>query len=451
MRAPGQFLRNAVFVFAVAAAVCGGAAWSVEVAPSPEAPIAGPTVDLKTDFTVPSTGSGKVKPPAIAAAAAVLMDADTGLVLYSRLPHKRLPNASTTKILTSVLLLEHCDLDELICASKKASLTPYTSIHLQPGEQISARDLLAAMMIRSANDAAVAAAEHVGGTVTAFADMLNEKAAQIGCTNTHFVTPNGLHHKDHYSSAYDLCLMARYAFQYPEFNQMTRTRKYFLNSRTVNREDLVVFSKSNFMKYFPGADGVKTGYVKQAKYCFVGSATKGKWRLVSAVLGSDNAARDTTALMSFGFTNYVPFVVAKADTIYARAPVKGSSSPTVGAVPVRDLAVVVPRAGARVAAELFLDRNEAPIAKGEHLGTLRVNVDGKPAGSVDLQAVEDVPAGLLHGARIDRKWLLTAVGVGCLLMAGRIYGTTAAKNSRRRRRRFSSSLRNTYDGRTRRR
>ena len=158
--------------------------------------------------------------------------------------------------------------------------------------------------MRSANDAAVAAAEHVAGSVPKFVAMMNRKAREIGCRNTHFVTPNGLPAPGHYSSAYDLALMARYAMRYPIFNEVVRTTKYFLLTRTINKKDMAVISPSKFLRNYPGADGVKSGYIRQAGNCYVGSATRDGWRLISAVLKCKNANQDTAALMDYGFNNF---------------------------------------------------------------------------------------------------------------------------------------------------
>jgi D-alanyl-D-alanine carboxypeptidase (penicillin-binding protein 5/6) len=376
--------------------------------------------------------------PQIPAISAVLMDADTGQVIYAKNPHLRRPNASTTKIMTAILLIENCGMSRVLTASKKASETPYTSLHLKPGEQISARDLLMGMMIRSANDAAVVAAEHVGGSVSKFAAMMNCKAREIGCKNTNFVTPNGLAAKGHYSSAYDLCLIARHALKYDVFNEAVNTRKWFLNSRTINREDLAVFSKSKFMKGYAGADGVKSGYVREAGYCYVGSATRDGWRLVSAVLRSDNSSRDTAVIMDYVFGNYKPFTVARAATACAHAEVRGGSRAAVPAAPTKDLRVAVPKTGATVTTKCEFRDLEAPVPPGVKVGTMTAFVDGREAATVDLRATEEV--GISIACRL---WSWTKMGgiVALCLMMGRKYGNAFTKSARRRRRRVTSPLR----------
>jgi len=392
----------------------------------------------ESTIQVPATRVSPVPAPSIAAASAVLMDADTGQILYAKNPHVRRPNASTTKIMTAILIIENCGMNDVITAGKAASETPFTSLNLRPGEKITVKDLLTGMLMRSANDAAVAAAEHIAGTVPKFADMMNKKAAEIGCADTHFVTPNGLYDPNHYSSAYDLCLMAKYALAYPVFNEAINTRKYTLASRTINRQDLVVFSKCKFLKNYLGADGVKSGYTKQAGYCYVGSATRNGWRLISSVLKSQNSGSDTVALMDYGFTNYQPVNVARADIDRVKVPINGGSKSEIEAVPARDLHVVVPKTGAAITKKIELKEITAPVAKGAPLGTLYASVDGTTVAKVELRAAESVDVSVARKA-----WNLAktcGLLAACLAVGGK-FGAALTKNTRRRRRRLSSSLR----------
>jgi len=387
---------------------------------------------------VPALKSALGAKPSVNAACAVLMDPVTGKVLYSKNAHIRRPMASTTKIMTAILLIENCGMNEMVTASKKACETPFTSIHLVPGEKITVRDLLYGMMIRSANDAAVAAAEHIAGSTGKFAAMMNKKAREIGCKDTHFITPNGLYAKGHYSSAYDLCLIAGYAMRYPIFNEVVNTRKYALSSRTKNRKDLVVFSRSKFMKDYYGADGIKSGYVKQAGYCYVGSATRDGWRVVSAVLKSNNAGNDTVAMMNYAFANFMPVSITKASEICAKAQIKGGAQKSVGLVTRKDFGIVVPKTGAKITTKVAVDPCEAPIARGEKLGRLTAYVNGHEAGSIDLRAARGMTISTTR-----KVWSFTKTSgiiLACLVVGGK-YGAAITKNSRRRRRRVTASLR----------
>lgn len=381
---------------------------------------------------------GGVPPPSLTAISAVLVDASTGQVLFAKNPHLRRPNASTTKIMTAILLIENCGMSQRIKASRNASQTPFTSIRLQPGETITAKDLLLAMMVRSANDAAVAAAEHVAGNVSKFARMMNAKAKEIGCRNTHFVTPNGLPAKGHYSTAYDLCLITRYAIRYPVFNEAANTRSCVLASRTMNRKDLYLSTKSKFLANYPGADGIKSGYVKEAGYCYVGSATRNGWRLVSAVLKSDNASQETAALMDYAFDNFEPITVARKGETFARAEVSGGSSRTVPVAPSEDFHVVVPKHRPDYSTRCEFVDLRAPVARGAAAGTLIATVGGREVARVTLRAAEAVEISFAR-----KVWGVARV---CLLAAPVVfafirYGNAFAKGSRRRRDRVPAAVR----------
>lgn len=389
------------------------------------------------DFVIPAWSNKPAPKPVLTAATSVLMDANTGQVLYEANAHKRKPNASTTKILTSILVMENCQLTDKVTASKGCCETLFTSIHLRPGEQISVKDLLAALLIRSANDAAVAAAEHVAGSVKNFAKMMNEKAKEIGCADTHFVTPNGLYDPNHYSSAYDLCLMARYAFTYPVFNEIIRLHKYKLGSRNMNREDLVVFSKAKFLKNYTGADGVKSGYTKQSGQCYVGSATRTGWRLVSTVLHSKNVSQDTAALMNYGYCGYKLYMLAKAREKLGIVSVAGGSHDSVAVVPERDVCAAVSRSGGKLSVAFAISQARAPIEEGQSLGTVTTMLNGIPIETIELRSAETVEMSML------RKSIPFIIGC-CILGCGMLlvkYGTTTSKDISFRGIRISSILR----------
>lgn len=429
----------AAIAFSIISGSCAFAADSVTMKLDDGAQPQGQSEPIKPEIQVPANRSGMTGGPIITAASAVLMDSETGQVLYSKNAHTKRPIASTTKIMTAVLMIENCGMSDVITASKNASQTMYTSLHLMPGEKILARDLLTGMLIRSANDAAVAAAEHISGTVPKFAALMNKKAAEIGCTDTHFVTPNGLYDPKHYSSAYDLCLIARYAIRYPLFNEIVNTRKYTLSSRTMNRKDLVVYSKCRYLKNYPGADGIKSGYIKQARYCYVGSATRDGMRLVSSVLRSNNSGNDTAALMDYGFANYQAVPVAQAATSRVDVKVDGGDKKEIAALPVHDLHVVVPKTGACVTTKVEVKPVKAPVLKDSKVGTVYAMVNGTMVASVDLKATDSVGVSFAR-----RAWGLVKMGgllAACLIVGGRV-GTAFTKGTRRRRRRFTSSLRN---------
>ncbi|MCL4553432.1 MAG: D-alanyl-D-alanine carboxypeptidase [Candidatus Marsarchaeota archaeon] len=384
-------------------------------------------------LVVPPSPSKTLKAPQLKGASAALMDADTGQLLYAKDAHTRRPMASTTKIMTAILILEHCKMNNTITVSKEASLTPYTSLHLEAGEKISVKDLFTGMLIRSANDAAVAAADYIAGSTRKFVRMMNAKAKELGLRDTHFVTPNGLYAEGHYSSAYDLCLMARYAFRYPAFDQAIKTMKYRLTSRTMDKNDMVVYQTSKFLKVYPGADGVKSGYIKQAGNCYVGSATRNGWRLVSAVLKSKNTTADTEALMNYGFGDFDRLTLARAGRPCAKTSVIAGAASFVPVEPVSDLKIDVPKSGCNVTTRIWLRHLEAPVLIGERVGVMVAAIDGKRVAKVQLCAAENINISLARKA----AGLLKVCGLVVVCLVGGRYAAAFTKGSRRRRRRIA--------------
>ncbi|MBO7393055.1 MAG: D-alanyl-D-alanine carboxypeptidase [Abditibacteriota bacterium] len=372
----------------------------------------------------------------LTAASAIIEDAETGQILYGKNIHTPRQNASTTKMMTAILLIENTKPEDMITASENASETPFTSIYLQPGEKISSEDLLRAMMIRSANDTCVAAAEHISGNVADFVKLMNDKAKKLGCVDTHFVTPNGLYAPGHHSSVYDLCIIARYGMTLKRFNEVINMRSAVLESRTVNKDNMLVKSKSEFLKTYPGADGVKSGYIKQAGNCYVGSATRDGLRLVSAILKSENANAETAVLMDYIFTNYKRVHVATAGEVYDSVEL-----PLCEELPItvkKDVNCVAKRSGAEVSAKTELtDKIKTPVKAGTKVGSLVVRVDGRQVAAEDLIAAED--------SRYTAFWLfvidfgkVAGTVIGLWLIAAIISG---AKRRRERRVRYGRGFR----------
>lgn len=240
---------------------------------------------------------------------AALMDADSGRVLFERKGYEALPMASTTKIMTCIVALEEGKLDDMVTVSKYASTMPDVQLGIREGEQYILNDLLYSLMLESHNDVAVAIAEHIGGSVQGFAKMMNEKAKEIGCENTHFVTPNGLDANGHYSTAVDMSRIASYAIKNKEFIKITNEPIWNFSEVKTGRK-FAVSNKDRFLYIFDGAIGVKTGFTGKAGYCFVGAVKKNNKTLVSAVLGCGwypNKGlkwKDTTKLMNYGLDNF---------------------------------------------------------------------------------------------------------------------------------------------------
>jgi len=333
----------------------------------------------------------------IKAKSAIIMDAKTGKVLWARDEHTPRYPASTTKIMTSLLLIEHSPLDEVIVAPKDVTKVRESSMHLKPGEKVTARDMLYAMMLRSANDGCYAVATHIAGSVPAFAQMMNERAKQIGCLNTHFNNPNGLNDKLHLTSAYDLALIGREAMKNPIFEEVVDTPKRVI-ARSINQKDTVMKTRNKWLLKDPSADGIKTGYTNPAGFCYVGSATRNGYRVITALLKSPQWQKDHQQMLDWAFKNYERQPLLDPSQPVAKASVAGGAIPIIDVVPVAPVDTIlrkttIARAPGHMAVEPQIDPNlVAPIARGQKVGHVVVRDAEGFEQSVDLVALEDVPA-----------------------------------------------------------
>ncbi|MCS7209284.1 MAG: D-alanyl-D-alanine carboxypeptidase [Fimbriimonadales bacterium] len=327
--------------------------------------------------------------PQLQARAAILMDAETRQVLYAKNAHQKLPPASLTKIMTAIVVLDRCDLDAVVTVSGRAARTKPSAIKLREGEQITVRDLLYALMLHSANDAAVALAEHAAGSVEAFTRLMNAKARAIGARHTRFMNPHGLHHPRHLSTAYDLALITRYAMQNETFRAIVRTPLYFM-TRSASEEHLWVVNKAKFLSEYPYAEGVKTGYTRPAGFCFAGAASQDGRRLITIVLNSPQREADTIALMEHGFNDWVRMELA-ADAIVGRVRVENGSPPEASVRLAKTLCWVMPKAHqARYRWTIQPKSLCAPLRAGDAAGWLVVFRDERPLVRAQVLVAHDV-------------------------------------------------------------
>jgi D-alanyl-D-alanine carboxypeptidase (penicillin-binding protein 5/6) len=305
-------------------------------------------------------------------------------------------------------------------------------------------ELLYGILMRSSNDGCVAAAEHVAGSTARFAEWMNEKARALGATDTHFVTVNGLYDPKHYSSARDLAIFARYAMQYPLFNQIVATQEHTLQ-RTINWKDTLVRNHNKFLARYEGADGVKTGYVRQSGKCLVASATRPEagspWRLLTVVLNSPDIYGDSARMMDWGRKYYAPVVVSRRGESLGTVQVRDGARPDVSVNAKDDLIVILPRQmGKNIEREIHTPKTlQAPVSMGHAAGTVTAVVDGIPQGQVEIIASTPV-APRVWMASVASPW----TGGGMILAAfilGSRYARAFAKSSRRRRRRLAARRR----------
>ena len=251
--------------------------------------------------------------PKVNAISAVIVDGDTGRILWGKNENKPMAMASTTKIMTALVALENSDIKKETTVSKNATLSSPVKMHLSVGEKMTIEQLLYAMMLQSYNDSAVAVAEAVGGSVEKFCTMMNEKAKEIGCSDTVFETPNGLDKGNHHSTAEDMSKIGVYALKNQNLMKIMNTRDYtFKSSKTTYS----FVNKDRLLSEYEGAIGMKTGFTGKAGHCFVGAANRGDVTLVSVVLasgwGTAGKSRkwiDTKALLNYGFNNYKKYSI----------------------------------------------------------------------------------------------------------------------------------------------
>ncbi|MCX7926214.1 MAG: D-alanyl-D-alanine carboxypeptidase [Fimbriimonadales bacterium] len=327
--------------------------------------------------------------PQVQARAAILMDAETGQVLYAKNAHTKLPPASLTKIMTAIIVLERCGLDDVVKASSRAVNTKPSSMHLREGEVVKVRDLLYALMLRSANDAAVALAEHTAGSIEAFARLMNAKAREIGAKNTHFVNPHGLHDPKHISTAYDLALITRYAMANETFREIVKTR-YYIVERSQNQDDLWMVNKAKFLREYAYAEGVKTGYTNPAGFCFAGSAMRDGRRQITVVLNSPQREADTIALMEHGFNDWERTEL-RAGSLVGTAQAQNGDPEQVSVRLADSLVWLIPKAQrARYRWTVHVESLHAPLRAGDSAGWLVVYRDEKPFLKAPVVVAHDV-------------------------------------------------------------
>ncbi len=354
----------------------------------------GPPQTVETNIVLPPTlPEPRVTSPApdVSAASAILVDAVSGQVLYAQSADTPRPMASTTKIMTALLFCERVPDDALITASKYASETRESSLHLKPNEKLTAHDLLRAILMRSANDGCVAAAEHVAGSEAAFVALMNARAAQLGATHTHFMNPHGLHNKAHYTTARDLATIARTAIREPRINEVVKMEHTYI-ARSMDKFDVGMRNHSHFLGHFPGADGIKTGYTVPAGHCYVGSATQNDWRLITVVLKSKDYVKDTAALMQWGFQNFEPRPLVKAGASIGTCDIRNGSAGSVSVVAQRPVQVVLKKgAGASITQRVTLSPLKAPVDAGASVGVIEESMNGKVVSVSPLIAASAVP------------------------------------------------------------
>ncbi|MDQ3815441.1 MAG: D-alanyl-D-alanine carboxypeptidase, partial [Armatimonadota bacterium] len=334
----------------------------------------------------------------VQAPAYVLMDVDSGRVLVEHNAHKRMFPASTTKTMTALVAMTQGNLDQVVRVGPNAAQTGETGIYLLEGEQFTIRDLVRAALIKSANDACVAIAEGVAGSVPAFAKMMNAKAQELGARNTHFVNPHGLHDPNHYTTAYDLALIAREAMRYPFFNETIKIRTLPIHGNYKLGAERLLLNRNRLLFRWAECDGVKTGYTKQAGRCLIASATRldpvtrKPWRLLGVVLHSPNSWDDSAYLLKhWGFERYRPVEVAHAGEVVTTMNVAGGAFDAKGVTAENGVMPLRQDEQNMLGQRVREFKLKAPVQQGRTVGYVEYTVAGRKVGEVRLVAQEAVP------------------------------------------------------------
>lgn len=340
--------------------------------------------------------------PETYAPSCLLMEESSGKILYSKNANSVMYPASTTKMMTAILTIENCNLSDIATVSHNAVFSipnGYSTASLVEGEELTIEQLLNVLLIPSANDAAVVLAEHIAGSVESFSEMMNSKATEIGCKNTHFVNPSGIHDENHYSTAYDLALIGRYAMQLPTFRSIVSKTRYSLPiTNKYDKEDRIFNTTNDLLKpnyedsptnyYYKYATGAKTGYTDPAGHCIVATATKDNLSLIAVVLNDDfteeNISQrpiDCKTLFEYGFNNYSIVPIANKGEVGHTINIINATSETASLdlLYSEDLSVFVPNGFdvSSVTPNIKLTQGLfAPISEGTILGSISYDIDG---------------------------------------------------------------------------
>lgn len=333
------------------------------------------------------------KGPPVHASAALLLETQSGAVLYAKNAEERRAPASTTKMMTAIVALECGDLNKVVEVSPRAARTPGSSIYLRPKDRLKLKELLKGMMLQSGNDGSMAVAEGVSGSVENFVRLMNRKAKEIGALNTNFRNPHGLRAPSHYTTVLDLALIARYGLTNPVFADLVQQKQAVLEWME-RRRQLEVRNTNRLLWYLEGADGVKTGTTNEAGHCLVASATRDGKQFIAVVLNSRDRWGDCQRLLEYGFREFVIVKVAAARQPAYRIPVKDGADNFVKVYPRRDLVAVVRKGqadGILRKITIFKEPVAAPLRIAQTLGRIGYQFQGRMVEGVDLVNREPVP------------------------------------------------------------
>jgi D-alanyl-D-alanine carboxypeptidase (penicillin-binding protein 5/6) len=332
------------------------------------------------------------------ARSAVLLDADTGSIIYEKNGHDKLPPASITKVMTMLLIMEALERGELkwqdqIRVSEKAASMGGSQIFLEPGEQMSVRDMLKGIAVGSANDASSAMAERLGGTEERFAEMMNARAKELGMNNTKFQNSNGLPVDDHYSSAHDIALMSRELLKHVEITKFTGLYQDYL--RQSSKKPFWLVNTNKLVRFYSGLDGLKTGFTNEARFCLTATAKRDHFRVIAVVMGEPNPKtrnQEVSQLLDFAFAQYTNRLFYKKGDVIAKIKVE-KGDPEYLTIRAHHPISIMMKKGENlngVKKVIKWRTIQVPFKKGEVLGTIDFHKEGRSIATLELTSSRDV-------------------------------------------------------------
>lgn len=399
------------------------------------------------------------------AKAAILLELNSNTLIYSLNADERLYPASLTKVMTCLLALDYGNLDDVVTVSQNALEGLHedgSSAGLIAGEEMTLRNLLYCIMLSSANEACNVVAEYISGDIASFVELMNQKAAALGCHGTHFVNPHGLHDENHYTTANDLCRIARKALENPVFRDISSTTTYTVPATNLSGERHLVTTNYLISKdsvsdyYYSKASGVKTGFTTPAGRCLISTATDGNLKFLSVLLGAETELLDdgnvwyhsfseTANLFDYGFDNFAYAEVLTNLEILGQVPVKNASGrDTVVIKPSGDINALLPNSydKEKVTSDYVIDAGEnleAPLEAGQIIGTVTVYYDGIPVGSTTVETLTAVEHSEIKEASGNAKafldeywWVVLLLGIVIVLLVFALLIRAAAINAKRR-------------------
>lgn len=348
---------------------------------------------MLASFTAPSYSTETwtpQSPPEISAQNAIMIEANSGEVLYEKNAEEKAYPASITKIMTALLAIEYGTLDKKVKVSENASGVEGSSIYLETGEKIPLRDLIYGLMLRSGNDAAIAISEEIGGSTNNFVIMMNKKARELGAFNTHFANPNGLHNPDHYTTAKDMALIAMAAMKNADFKKVVAAKSW-VTDRGEGKYNYF-YNKNKVVYQYNGGTGIKIGYTKAAGRTLVASSERNGMELICVVMNAPDWFQDTYKLMDYAYSQYETAKITAGQRPIKAVKIRGGNKSFVQIGSGEDILCPVKKGTDSKISIVYVlpDHPKAPVSRWQEAGYIKIYVNGKYLFSKPLYYLEDI-------------------------------------------------------------